>query len=95
MESPPDEQLAIKEYLYSEFDEDLEIEHVEKLTSEFVLGHEYDVWDAHTNEGRWWVITNPTFLYSQDTIKSMDVALSFHIGLMLRVQTRPLSAKLV
>lgn len=41
--------------------------------------------DAHTNEGRWWVITNPTNLYSQQHIKSMDVALSFHIGLMMRV----------
>lgn len=88
MESPPDEQRAIEDYLYSQSDEGFEVDHVEKLTSEFVLGHEYDVWDAHTNEGRWWVITNPTNLYSQDAIKSMDVALSFHIGLMLRVLAR-------
>jgi hypothetical protein len=34
------------------------------------------------------VITNPTNLYSQELIKSMDVALSFHIGLMSRMQAR-------
>jgi hypothetical protein len=66
---------------------------VEKLTSEYVLGHQYDVWDAHTSDGRWWVITNPVNLYSQDQIKSMDIALSFHIGLMSRVMARePLQA---
>ena len=61
---------------------------MEKLTSEFVLGHQYDVWDAHTSDGRWWVITNPVNLYSQDQIKSMDIALSFHIGLMSRMMAR-------
>ena len=61
------------------------VEHVEKLTSEYVLGRQYDVWDAHTNEGRWWVITPFTNLYSQEQIGSMDIALSFHIGLMSRV----------
>ena len=58
---------------------------MEKLTSEYVLGQQYDVWDAHTSDGRWWVITNPVNLYSQDQIKSMDIALSFHIGLMSRM----------
>ena len=82
METPEHERREIEEYLRSQSGPDFEIEHVEKLTSEYVLGHQYDVWDAHTNEGRWWVITNPTNLYSQELIKSMDIALSFHIGLM-------------
>jgi hypothetical protein len=85
MDSPEHERRGIEEYLRSQSGADFEIEHVEKLTSEYVMGREYDVWDAHTNEGRWWIITNPTNLYSQDAIKSMDVALSFHIGLMARV----------
>ena len=85
METPEHERRAIEEYLRSQSDSNFEIEHVEKLASEYVLGGQYDVWDAHTNEGRWWVITNPTNLYSQQHIKSMDVALSFHIGLMMRV----------
>lgn len=85
METPEHERRSIEQYLYSQSGESFEIEHVEKLTSEYILGTQYDVWDAHTNEGRWWVITNPTNLYSQEQIKSMDVALSFHVGLMMRV----------
>src|SRR3954469_17525722 len=85
MESPDHEIAAIERYLESQTGDDFKIEHVEKLTSEFVFGRQHDVWDAHTNEGRWWVITNPTNLYSQEQIKSMDVALSFHVGLMMRV----------
>jgi len=88
METPAHERREIEEYLRSQSGPDFEIEHVEKLTSEYVLGDQYDVWDAHTNEGRWWVITNPMNLYSQEQIKSMDVALSFHIGLWARVQGR-------
>jgi len=88
METPENERRAIEEYLRSQSGPDFVIEHVEKLTSEYVLGYQYDVWDAHTNEGRWWVITPFTNLYSQDHIKSMDIALSFHIGLMSRVTAR-------
>ena len=85
METPAHERRQIEDYLRSQSGGDFEIEHVEKLTSEYVLGHQYDVWDAHTSDGRWWVITNPVNLYSQDQIKSMDIALSFHIGLMSRM----------
>jgi Zn ribbon nucleic-acid-binding protein len=88
METPEHERRAVEEYLRSQSGTDFEIEHVEKLTSEYVHGHQYDVWDAHTNEGRWWVITPPTNLYSQQHIKSMDIALSFHIGLMSRMMAR-------
>ena len=88
METPEHERREIEEYLRRQSGPNFEIEHVEKLTSEYVLGDEYSVWDAHTNEGRWWVITNPTNLYSQEQIKSMDVALSFHIGLWARMQGR-------
>jgi hypothetical protein len=88
METPEHERRDIERYLRSQSGPDFEIEHIEKLTSKYVLGEEYDVWDAHTNEGRWWVITNPTNLYSQEQIKSMDVALSFHVGLMSRMMAR-------
>jgi hypothetical protein len=62
--------------------------HAEKLASERVFGREYDVWDAHTDKERWWVITNPTNLYSQTLMPSLDYTLSFHIGLMARVAAR-------
>ena len=93
METPVHERRQIEEYLRSQAGDDFAVEHVEKLTSEYVLGHQYDVWDAHTSDGRWWVITNPMNLYSQHQIKSMDIALSFHIGLMTRMIARePLRA---
>jgi hypothetical protein len=85
MKTPAHERRQIEDYLRSQSGDDFEIEHAEKLTSEYVLGQQYDVWDAHTSDGRWWVITNPVNLYSQDQIKSMDIALSFHIGLMSRM----------
>ncbi|GAA4862229.1 hypothetical protein [Actinomycetospora straminea] len=88
MESPEGQRRAIDEYLRSQSGPDFAVEHVEKVNSESILGRDYDVWDAHTNEGRWWVITPPTNLYSQEQIKSMDIALSFHIGLMTRMEAR-------
>jgi hypothetical protein len=64
------------------------VEHLEKVTSERVVGRHIDIWDIHTNKERWWVITMPTNLYSQKQFPSMDVALSFHIGLTERVMER-------
>jgi hypothetical protein len=90
MDTPAHERRRIEDYLHSQSGDDFEIEHVEKLSSEYVLGQQYDVWDAHTSDGRWWVITNPLNLYSREQIKSMDIAWSFHIGLMSRVMaSRP------
>lgn len=62
--------------------------HAEKVASERVMGHDHDVWDVHTDKKRWWVITNPTNLYSQELMPSLDYTLSFHIGLMARVAAR-------
>jgi hypothetical protein len=64
------------------------VQHAEKIRSERVLGTDHDVWDVHTNLNRWWVITNATNLYSQTLMPSVDYTLSFHIGLMARIQAR-------
>jgi len=42
-----------------------EVSFLQKVYSEAIIGHQHDVWDVHANDGRWWVITNPTNLYSQ------------------------------
>ena len=57
----------------------------QKVYSEQVHAVQHDIWDVHTDRGRWWVITNPTNLYSQDQFPNMDLALTFHIGLCLRI----------
>jgi hypothetical protein len=64
------------------------VKHVEKVKEEFVMGERYEVWDVTTDKGRWWVVTNPTNLYSQAHFQSLDYTLSFNIGLMMRVQSR-------
>jgi len=65
------------------------VTHLEKIKSEIVYGTEHVVWDVHTNEpGRWWVITEPTNLYSQQEFPSLDYTLSFHVGVMARVAAR-------
>ena len=87
MESPENRKRAIREYFEIEAPDET-IEHLERVANERVLGDEYDVWDVHTDQARWWLISNPTNLYRQDLIKSMSVALSFHIGLTLRVMAR-------
>jgi hypothetical protein len=62
------------------------VERLEKVASERILGRDREVWDVHTDRDRWWVITEPTNLYSQKQFPSLDVALSFHVGVIARVE---------
>jgi hypothetical protein len=64
---------------------DLTVEFLQKVYVENIISHQHAVWDVRTNVDRWWVITNPTNLYSQDQFPNMDLALTFHVGLCLRV----------
>jgi len=65
------------------------VQNVEKVKQEIVLGDIYEVWDVITDKNRWWVISNLTNLYSQKHFPSLDYTLSFHIGLMMRIRSRP------
>ena len=85
MDSPDYERRAVVEYFLLESPDGTEVEHAEKIASERIYGDPHDVWDVHASDGRWWIITNPTNLYSQNEFKSMDYALSFHIGVVTRV----------
>lgn len=64
---------------------DLTVELAQKVYSENVLHVCHNVWDVHTDKDRWWVITEPTNLYSQEQFPNMDLALTFHVGLCLRI----------
>lgn len=64
---------------------ELAVELVQKVYSENVLHISHDVWDVHTDKDRWWVITEPMNLYSQEQFPNMDLALTFHVGLCLRI----------
>ena len=92
VESPEHEENAVRVYVAGQFellDDPSAITHAEKVASESVRGQTYDVWDVHTSDlGRWWVLTCPMNYYPQDDFKSVDVVLSFHIGLTTRVTAR-------
>lgn len=96
---PPDElaRYSVDRDPYSEADiasyvegqiRDEEVQHVERIKTEIVLGDTYEMWDVTTDSNRWWVITNLTNLYSQKYFPSLDYTLSFHIGLMMRLRSR-------
>jgi hypothetical protein len=74
----------VTEYMRSQAP-DLTVEFVQKVYSENVLHVRHDVWDVHTNADRWWVITEPMNLYAQEQFPNMDLALTFHVGLCLRI----------
>jgi hypothetical protein len=69
------------------------VTYLEKVLTEHILGVRHDCWNVRTDKQRWWVITNPTNLYSQELFPSVDYTLSFHLGLMLRMDTRRKAAK--
>jgi len=87
VQSPEHEKRQIAEYMELEAPDE-EVTHLEKVGSERVFATRYDIWDVPTDRGRWWVITPPTNLYSQNEFRSMDYALTFHIGLAARLRAR-------
>jgi hypothetical protein len=80
------DRVRVREYIEAEADE--EVTHAERIKAERIFGREYEVWDVHTNQNRWWVITAPTNLYLQEHFPSADYTLSLHVGLMARVMAR-------
>jgi hypothetical protein len=77
----------IADYVMSQAHDET-VQNVERVKTEYVMGAPYEIWDVSTDKDRWWVITNPTNLYSQRHFPSLDYTLSFHVGLMMRVTSR-------
>ena len=74
----------VRDYMASQAP-DLTVEFLQKVYVENIASAEHAVWDVHTNKDRWWVITNPTNLYSQAQVPNMDYAVTFHVGLCIRI----------
>jgi hypothetical protein len=74
---------------YVEMEAEEKVKHAERVKVEYVSGDRYEIWAVVTDERRWWVITNLTNLYPQEDFPSSDYVLSFHIGLMQRIMSRP------
>jgi hypothetical protein len=92
VERDPHREQDIADYVESQA-RDETIIHVERVKEEVVLGEPYEIWDVTTDKDRWWVITNLDNLYSQRHFPSLDYTLSFHIGLMMRLRSRPDGAR--
>jgi len=84
---PEHEQRRIREYVEVQA-RDERVLHLEKVKTERIRSRALDVWDVHTTGDRYWVITNPTNLYSQEHFSSLDFTLSFHVGVTERVFAR-------
>ena len=69
------------------------VKHLEKVSSENIFGQPMDAWDVRTNRNRWWVITNPTNLYSQSLFPSLDFTISFHVGVTTRMAQSEMTAE--
>ena len=88
----PDVEQEIARYVEIEAPDE-SVHNVELVKSEVIAGIKYSIWDVATDKTRWWVIDNMTNLYSQTHFPSLDYTISFHVGLMMRMQSRPTGAQ--
>lgn len=89
----PDKERDIALYVEAQCRGEQAVRNVELIKTEIVAGQKYDMWDVITDKGRWWVLNPMTNLYSQAHFPSLDYTLSFHVGLMMRIQSRPTGAE--
>lgn len=81
------EREQLLEYFAAQMADD-PVVHLEKVAVERVGSVLHDIWDVHCKGSRWWAISNSLNYYSQEDFKSRDVALTFHVGLMVRIASR-------
>lgn len=84
MRATKEQKDAVRAYVEDQAHED--VVHLEKAASEMVGPVRHDIWDVRCTNSRWWVVSHPMNLHDQNDFKSRDVVLTFHVGLMLRVQ---------
>ncbi|HLE63913.1 MAG TPA: hypothetical protein VI750_12260 [Pyrinomonadaceae bacterium] len=78
------EREAIKSYVEWQSPKE-KVSYVEKVLTERIFDRTMDAYDVHTDGERYWVITQPTNLYSQRLFPSLDYTLSFHVGVTARM----------
>lgn len=81
------EREQVLDYFAAQMADD-PVVHLEKVAVERVGSVLHDIWDVHCRGSRWWAISNSLNYYSQDDFTSRDVALTFHVGLMVRIASR-------
>jgi hypothetical protein len=83
------EAQHIVEYVEWQCEKDKErVTFLEKVLTEHVMGVANNCWNVHTNKRQWWVIDGQfTNLYAPKLFPSLDYLWSFHLGLMLRMES--------
>ncbi|OLT25490.1 hypothetical protein BJF82_12760 [Kytococcus sp. CUA-901] len=81
------ERQQVLDYFAAQLGDD-PVVHLEKVAVERVGSVLHDIWDVHCKDSRWWAINNSLNCYSQEDFKSRDVALTFHVWLMVRIASR-------
>ncbi len=89
----PDKERDIALYVEGQCRGEEVVQNVELIKTEIVAGQKYEMWDVITDKDRLWVIDPMTNLYSQRNFPSLDYTLSFHVGLMMRIRSRPTGAE--
>ena len=81
------EREQVLDYFAAQMADD-PVVHLEKVAVDRVGSVQHDIWDVHCRDSRWWAISNSLNYYSQEDFTSRDVALTFHVGLMVRIASR-------
>jgi hypothetical protein len=76
---PEHEERQVRQYVEIQARPE-RVTHLEKIKTEHLRTRVMDVWDVRTTGDRYWVVTNPTNLYSQHDFPSVDFTLSFHVS---------------
>jgi hypothetical protein len=69
---------AIREYVEWQSPKE-KVTYLEKVATEHLFDRKIEAWDVHTDGERYWVITEPTNLYSQEEWQD-DAALEAHFA---------------
>jgi hypothetical protein len=88
-EATENEKRRVREYVNSQSPPQDQVTFLQKVGARKVGGITHHLFDVRTESGRWWVIGDPMMnLYSQGDFQSIDVALTFHIGLCVVLAER-------
>lgn len=64
------------------------VTHLERMVVENLFDKKIEGWNVWTEKEQYWVVTEPTNLYSQRLFPSLDYTITFHIGLATRISAR-------
>lgn len=84
------EAKGIRQYVESQtHDDENPVDLVQKVGSRRISGVTHGLFDVWMKKGdRWWVITEPTNLYEQESFKSIEQAFTFHLGIAVVLRDR-------